>query len=186
MPCGCEASCTAMCKQIGQSCCGGGAGGGCSCGSPASCPACQLHPGAGAYHKCGGSTPACPFCLTGWDFCSPACKPVGTTPRCPKQPSSMGNTTAVPDCLFQNNGAPEATNCALVCAMTSDPTKCKSGGSSALCKNDGCPTGMLCYPIGMSAEGEDARGGGALSVADPLPAPCKDPKLCGACLWPSA
>jgi hypothetical protein len=26
-----------MCKQLGQACCGGGAGGGCSCGSPAEC-----------------------------------------------------------------------------------------------------------------------------------------------------
>jgi hypothetical protein len=70
----------------------------------------------GAYTQCKSSTPACPFCLNAWDFCSPTCKASGLI-GCPVPSKSLNFTKGAltPYCEFQNNGAPHPTNCGLVC-----------------------------------------------------------------------
>eukprot|EP00746_Dinoflagellata_sp_MGD_P015761 gnl/MRDRNA2_/MRDRNA2_135198_c0_seq1.p1 gnl/MRDRNA2_/MRDRNA2_135198_c0~~gnl/MRDRNA2_/MRDRNA2_135198_c0_seq1.p1 ORF type:complete len:533 (-),score=80.71 gnl/MRDRNA2_/MRDRNA2_135198_c0_seq1:9-1607(-) len=166
LPCNCTVSCINTCKQLGLACCA--ATGGCHCLSPASCPACNPHPNSNAYHECSSSTPSCPFCLNGYRFCSPVCsKPGSGTGTCPKPADSLGPTTATPYCEFANNGAAQADNCALVCTATAIGPQCTNGGSSLGCKQDGCPTGAVCYPL------EDKT----------ITLPCAKNNTCGSCLY---
>ena len=86
-----------------MTCCNGG--GGCSCGPANQCPACQIHPSAGAYQRCTGSTPACPFLFNRLGFLLAGV--LNPTPKMPATERQVWQHYRRAFLRLSNNGAPK-------------------------------------------------------------------------------